>query len=168
MNWLDIVIIVCIIIGIVHGLITGIVKQVLSLVSLIAAIFLSGAVANLIRQWIQPYMHDGNNWFSPEVQNAIFYILAFIIIISVFALLANLVDKIINFTPAGILNKMAGAIFGLFMWTLCLSILMNFISVFDTHSQLIPQQVKENSILYYRVNMIFPTIFPYIQDFFKH
>ena len=166
MNWLDLVIITCIIIGIVHGLITGIVKQVLSLVSLVAAIFLSGVVANWMRLWMQPYMQDSNSWSSQGIQNAIFYILAFVIIVSVFAVLANLVDKIINFTPAGILNKMAGALFGLFMWTLCLSIIMNFISAFDTQSQLISQQTKDNSIFYHGVNMIFPTVFPYIQDFF--
>jgi len=163
MNWLDIVIIVCIIIGVVHGLITGIVKQVISLVALVAAILLSGAVANWIRQWIQPYIQGEN----PDVQNVIYYVLAFIIIISIFAVLANLVDKIINFTPAGIINKFFGAFFGMFMWTLCLSILLNILAVFDTESQLISQQVKESSVFYDRVNRLFPTVFPYIQDFFK-
>ena len=168
MNWLDITIIVCVVVGIIHGLFTGIVKQALSLVSLVAAILLSGAVANMLRQWTQPFFNEGSSWFSPPVQNAIFYILAFIIIISIFSILANFVDKIINFTPAGILNKLAGAVFGLLMWALCLSILINFIAVFDSNSNLISQEIKTNSIFYDKIKMLFPTVFPYIQDFFKH
>jgi len=168
MNWLDIAVIVCIAIGIIHGLITGIVKQVISLVSLIAAILLSGAMANWIRNWTQSYIQNENSWFSPTVQNAIYYILAFILIVSIFAVLARLVDKIINYTPAGFLNKLLGALFGSFLWALCLSILLNFIVVFDNQSQLITQPIKENSVCYEHVKMFFPTVFPYIKDFFKH
>ena len=167
MNWLDIGIIVCIGIGIVHGLITGIVKQVISLVSLIAAILLSGAVANGIRHWVQTHIHSENNWFSPNVQNTIYYVLAFILIISLFAIAAKLVDKIINYTPAGMVNHLFGALFGTFMWVLCLSIFLNFLVVFDSQSRLIPQPVKEKSVCYETVKMLFPTVFPYIKDFFN-
>jgi membrane protein required for colicin V production len=168
MNWLDIVIIICIISGIIHGLVTGIIKQVISLISLVAAILLSGAVANWISYWMQPYIQQENNWFSPNVQNALFYILAFVLIISLFAVAAHWIDKIINYTPAGIINKLFGALFGMFMWVLWLSILLNLLAVFDTQSRIISKPAKENSIHYDRVKMIFPTVFPYITDFFKH
>ena len=168
MNWLDIVVIACIAIGIIHGLITGIVKQVISLVSLIAAVLLSGAVANWIHNWMQPHIQNENSWFSPTIQSAIYYVLAFILIVSLFGILAHLVDKVINFTPAGIFNKVFGALFGSFLWALCLSILLNFIVVFDNQSRLITQPVKENSVCYEPIKMLFPTVFPYIKDFFKH
>jgi len=166
MNWFDIVIIAGIIIGIVHGLFTGIVKQVISLVSLVAAILLSGAVAKWLDIWIHPFI-DRNNWISPGIESAVYYVLAFILIISFFALIAKLVDKFINYTPAGIINKLSGALFGMFMWVICLSIFLNFLSVFDTQSKIISKPVKENSIFYDRVRMIFPTVFPYVSDFFK-
>jgi len=168
MNWLDIVIIVCIVIGIIHGLITGIVKQVIFLVSLIAAILLSGAIATAIRHWVQTHIQSEPTWFSPNVQDAIYYVLAFIIIVSLFSIAAKLVDKIINHTPVGAINKLFGAFFGLIMWTLSLSILLNFVAVFDTQSLILSKPIKENSIFYERVKMIFPTAFPYIKDFIKH
>ena len=163
MNWLDLVIIICLITGIIHGLVTGIVKQVITLVAFVAAILLSGAVANLFRQLIQPYINGGN----PYILNIIYYIAAFLIIISIFAVLAKLVDKVINYTPIGLINKVLGAIFGIFLWTLFISILLNFISVFDSESKLISQTVKENSIFYDGVKMLFPNIFPYIRNFFN-
>jgi membrane protein required for colicin V production len=167
MNWLDIVIIVSIAAGIIHGLATGIIKQVISLISLILAIVLSGTVATWIRQWVGQSFHTESQLFSPNVQNAIYYILAFILIVSVFAILAKLVDKIIHYTPAEVLNRLLGALFGAFMWTLCLSIALNFIAVFDSQFRIISKPAKEKSVCYEPVRMIFPTIFPYIQDFFK-
>ena len=168
MNWLDIVIIVCLIIGVVHGLATGIIKQVIFLVSLIAAILLSGAIAAGIHHLVQANFPNEPAWFSPGVQNVVYYSLAFLLIICLFAVAAKLVDKIINHTPAGIINKLFGAIFGVCIWTLCLSIALNFAAVFDTQSQVIPKPIKENSIFYEKVKMIFPTVFPYIKDFVKH
>jgi membrane protein required for colicin V production len=168
MNWLDLVIIIVLIVGILHGLKTGIVRQVISLIALVAAILLSGALANWIHSCIHPFVHEDNSWFSHGVQFAIYYVIAFLIIISIFSLLAGLVDKIINFTPVGILNKLLGAIFGLLMWALCISILLNFISLFDTDSQLISQTVKGNSIFYSRLKILFPTIFPFIRNMFIH
>lgn len=166
MNWLDITIIVCIAIGIIHGLVTGIVKQVISLVSLAAAILLSGAVANWLRQLIQSHFQSGNSWFSPGVQDALYYVCAFILIVSLFSIAAKLVDKMINYTPVGIINRLSGAVFGAFMWALCLSILFNILAVFDNQSNLISKPVKENAVCYEPVKMLFPTIFPYIKDFF--
>ena len=165
MNWLDIVIIVCIISGIIHGLFTGIIKQVISLVSLVAAILLSGAVAKVISFWLQPYIHTGDNLSSQNALNVIYYIIAFIIIISIFAIATYFVDKIINHTPVGIINKIFGALFGFFFWALCLSITFNILAVFDAESKVISKPVIENSIYYDRVKMIFPSIFPYIKDF---
>ena len=167
MNWLDIVIIVGLIIGVIHGFLTGIIKQIIFLVSLVVAILLSGAVANVLSHWIQPHIQEGNGFFSSGIQAAIFYILAFIIILSIFSILAKFIDKIINHTPVGFINKAFGALFGMFIWALSLSILLNFITVFDTQSNLISQEVKENSFYYDKVNMIFPMIFPYIQNLFQ-
>jgi membrane protein required for colicin V production len=167
MNWLDIVIIVCIAIGIIHGLVTGIIKQVISLVSLIAAVLLSGAVAKGIRTWVELHFPDETHWFSPDVQTILFYVLAFLLIICLFALAAKLVDKVINHTPIGAINKLLGAVFGMLLWTLCLSIALNFLTVFDSQYRIISKPVKENSICYEPVRMIFPTFFPYIQEFLK-
>jgi len=165
MNWLDIVIIICVVVGIIHGLISGIVKQVLSLVSIIAAILLSGTFANFIRNWIQPYIQSGNGGFSHNVEYVIYYIIAFVFIISIFAFAAKLIDNIINFTPAELINKLFGAMFGAFMWVVCLSIAFNILAVFDTESSVISVSVKENSVFYEKIVSVFRSIFPHIENF---
>jgi len=168
MNWLDIVIVVCIVSGIIHGLVSGIIKQILSLVAIVAAILLSGTVANFIHNWFQPYIQSGNSVISNNVEYVIYYVIAFIFIISVFAFAAKIIDNIINFTPAEIINKLFGAIFGAFMWVICLSIAFNILAVFDTESNVISESVKENSIFYEKIKMVFQTIFPYFENFYKN
>ena len=167
MNWLDILIFVCIIIGIIHGWVTGIIKQIISLISLVVAILLSGTIAKTICHWADSYLQNINNQLSATAQSVIYYIIAFILILSLFALAAKLVDKIINHTPVGLINRLSGALFGVFLWTLCLSIALNCVATFDTQSRLIKTPVKENSIFYKPVKMLFPTVFPYIQEFLK-
>jgi len=164
---LDTIIIICITIGVVYGLITGIIKQVISLVSLIIAILLSGAVASRIRHGMLMHIPNENLWIPSGIQNALFFIIAFILIIAIFTVAAKVIDKIISYTPVGILNRLFGALFGAFIWVLSLSILLNFMVVFDSESRIITKQAKENSVYYERVVMLFPTIFPYINDFLR-
>ncbi|GHV31138.1 hypothetical protein FACS1894177_05030 [Bacteroidia bacterium] len=155
MNWLDIVIWICLGAGLVKGLYDGLVKQLISFISLILAIVFSGMVADILRNFI--------NW---QIHNAIYYIFAFILIITVFALLANVVDKIIKFTPMSMLNRLAGGVFGVLIWLLCLSFALNILSVFDSKSIIIHKETQEKSVTYDPVKMALPVIYPYIREFF--
>jgi membrane protein required for colicin V production len=166
-NWLDIVIIICPAIGIIKGLFDGIVKQVISVISLILAIVLSGSVANGLRSLVNTHFQIENS-LSQSTTNAIYYIIAFIFIVTLFALLAKFVDKIINYTPAGIINRLLGALFGAFMWILCLSILLNIVAVFDSQSVLINKETTEKSVYYNKVRKVLPSVYPYIKEFFKN
>lgn len=167
MNWLDIVILVCILIGIIKGLFDGLIKQVLSLVALIAAIFLSGTVATLIRNFVNTHFDMGDS-ISSDILNITYYILAFIIIFSLLVWLASAATKVINYTPLGILNKLFGAVIGAFLWVLCLSILINLVSVFDKENLIISKQTQEKSVFYERVKTVFPLVYPYIKEYIKH
>lgn len=167
MNWLDIVMLVCVLSGIVKGLFDGLIKQVVSLAALALAIVLSGTVATWIRNFVQTHFEISDS-ISPEVLNIIYYILAFIVIFSLLAWLAAVGTKLINYTPLGIINKLSGAIIGGFLWALCLSILLNLISVFDKQNALISKQTQEKSVYYERVKTVFPFIYPYIKEYIKH
>jgi membrane protein required for colicin V production len=156
MNWLDIVIWTCLGTGLVKGLYDGLVKQLISFISLILAIVFSGMVADILRNFVNLHIH-----------NSIYYIFAFILIITVFALLAKVVDKIIKFTPAGTLNRLAGGIFGVLIWLLCLSFALNILSVFDSKYEIIHKETQEKSVTYHPVKMALPTVYPYIREFFK-
>lgn len=157
MNWLDWVVWICLGAGLVKGLYDGLVKQLISFISLILAIVFSGMIAGLLRSFADLNIHS-----------AIYYIFAFILIITVFALLAKGIDKIIKATPAGMLNRLAGGIFGVLIWLLCLSFALNILSVFDSKTMVIHKETQEKSVTYTPVKMALPTVYPYIKEFFKH
>jgi membrane protein required for colicin V production len=154
------------VIGLIKGLIDGIVKQVISLISLILAIMLSGSVANGIRSFVNSHFNVSDA-ISAGTLNAAYYVLSFVFIITLFAFLAKFVSKIINYTPVGILNRLLGALFGVFLWVLCLSILFNVVAVFDFTSVMIPKQALAKSVLYDKIREILPSVYPYIKEFFK-
>jgi membrane protein required for colicin V production len=166
-NWLDITIIICFAIGIIKGLFDGIIKQVISVISLVLAIVLSGSIATWLRKLVNAHFQIENS-ISAGTVSAIYYVIVFIVIITLFALLSKFVDKIINYTPAGILNRLFGALFGAFMWMLCLSILLNIVAVFDSKNSLISKQTTEKSVYYDKVKKILPSVYPYIKEFFKN
>ncbi|MDR1373205.1 MAG: CvpA family protein [Dysgonamonadaceae bacterium] len=166
MNWFDISVLICLGIGLVKGLFDGFVKQLIALVALILAFVFSGTAADLIRNLMENTLH----WtvhLNPSVINVLYYIVAFSIIVAVFTLLAVLVDKLVNITPAGVINKIAGGIFGVVLWILCLSFILNVFSVFDSESKIINKNIQEQSITYKPFKAALPTILPLIKKYLQ-
>jgi len=165
MTWLDIVVSICLIIGLIKGIIDGFVKQLVAVVSLFLAFVFSGITAGYIRNFIENTLQWGKT-VSPQAMDAIYYIIAFLIILAVFSLIGILVSKLINATPAGVLNKIAGGVSGIFLWMLCLSFLLNILLTFDSESKIITRQTQTESFFFYPVKNLLPTIYPYIKDYF--
>ena len=166
MNWLDIVIVVILIGGFIKGLYDGLVKQLISVFALILAFVFAGTLAGIIRHLVETYL----NWeisLSTSVVNAIYYIISFILIVSVFGLLSKFVDQIIRHNPIGTLNRLGGGVFGLIMSLLIMSFALNILAVFDMESKIIPKNTQEKSITYTPVKMALPVVYPYIMEFFE-
>lgn len=167
MNWLDLTLIACLIIGIFKGLFDGIIKQVIALIALVVAIFLSGALATWIRNFVSSHFEIGDS-LSPFILNVFYYLLAFAIILSLLLSLGNVISKAINYTPIAPVNKIFGALFGGFITLLSLSIVLNIVSVLDSSSLLITEQTRENSVYYGKIKGVFPQVYPYVMEYFKN
>lgn len=167
MGWLDITLIACLALGIIKGLFDGLIKQVIALLALVLAIFLSGTVATWIRNFMNTYLEIGDS-ISPVILDAIYYLLAFAVILSLLTWFGNVISKAISYTPIGPINKIFGAIFGGFITMLCLSIVINVLTVFDPNSMLITKQTQSKSVYYSKVKAVFPQVYPYVKEFFKY
>ena len=166
MNWLDIIIIIILISGFIKGLFDGLVKQLISVIALVLAFVFAGTLAGIIRHLIDTYVH-WETTFSPGTVNAIYYIISFILIVSVFGLLSKFVDQVVNHTPVGTLNRLGGGAFGFIMSLLLLSFALNVLVAFDMESKIIPKETQEKSITYVPVKMVLPIVYPYISEFFE-
>ncbi len=165
MSGLDLVITICLGAGLIKGLFDGIIKQVISLLSLVFAIFFAGRAAEPIREFLlgQPFI---TGTFPDYIVTGVCYVLAFSAIILVFHWLGKLLHLAIKVTPARMINYLAGALFGFLSWLIALSLAFNLLTVFDPNSQIISKQTKDKSVLFNKVRNVIPTIYPYVKNYF--
>jgi membrane protein required for colicin V production len=165
MNGLDIVLLICLAVGLIKGLKDGFVKQMVSLIALILAIVFAGQISIFVRGFLLQYA--AGHTLSPQILTALCYILAFVLIIIAISLVGKVIDVAIKLTPAKPLNILLGGLFGVFIWTLSLSILLNLFAVFDPGSTLISKRLQESSLLYNPVKTLLPTVYPVWKNLFS-
>lgn len=162
MNWLDITLLCLAGIGLVKGLFDGFIKQVVSLIALLVAIFFCGKVAIGLRSHIVAL-----ELFSAEGSVIASYIAAFLLIVGVLVLVGEVLNRVIDVTPLGLLNHLAGGIFGMLVMLLMLSLSLNLFELMDKGSVLISHETKVESHFYYPIKELIATIYPSGMFIFK-
>lgn len=161
MNWLDIIIIIALIIPIFAGLRMGIIKAALSLAGLIVGVVLAsnfyqelGGVLNFIA--------------DEKIAN----IVAFILILAVVMVIANVAAALLKYTAKAILlgwvDRLGGAVFGLFIGAIFVgAILATIVKFFGT--ELVTESVLTGVLLdkFPLVLGLLPSEFDVVRDFFK-
>ena len=155
MNWLDILFAVLVVAGFIKGYRDGFVRQIVLFFALIAAIYLCSKVAVKIGAYLL-----STDWF-PEYSVAIMsYIVAFVMIAGIIIMAGGIIHKMISVTPLSLLNHLAGALLGLIMTMLFISLTLNVVEKFDRHTALIPMETKMESRFYFYFKNIVPAIYP--------
>jgi membrane protein required for colicin V production len=161
LNWLDIIIIIALIIPVLAGLKIGLIKAALSLAGLIVGVVLA---SNFYQQL------GGALGFIADEKIA--NIVGFIIILLVVMVIANVVAALIKYTAKAILlgwvDRLGGAVFGLFMGGLFMgAILATIVKFFG--SGLVTESVLAGVLLdkFPIVLGLLPSEFSAVRDFFK-
>ena len=161
MNWLDIVIIIALIIPIFTGLKQGLIKAALSLAGLIVGVVLASNFYKLLA---------GVLGFIPNENIA--NIVAFILILAIVMVIANVLAALLKSTVRAMLlgwvDRLGGAIFGLFMGAIfmgaLLSILVKFLGEgLVTESMLAGVLLDKFPIIL----GLLPSEFDIVRDFFQ-
>lgn len=156
MNWLDITLLCLAGIGFGKGLFDGFIKQVVSLIALVAAIFLCGEAAGWLRGYIVAL-----GWFPEQGVSILSYVAGFILIMGMLVLAGEIVTKVIDATPLSIINHLGGGLLGLLLSLLFTSLVLNLLDFVDKSSLFISQETKVESRFYEPVRRIVPTIYPH-------
>ncbi len=153
MNWLDIVLAIPLLWFTYKGFRNGLIIELASLAALILGIY----IALHFSFYAEEYLRE-----NFEVAEKYIYIISFAITFIIIAVLVYLVGKIIHklvsIVALGILNRVAGGIFGLLKAALVLSVILYFLNGFDPG--ILKAEVKERSYLYSPVESIVPMIIP--------
>ncbi len=157
MNTFDIIIASVLVFGLVRGLFKGFFVEVASLVAIFLGIY--GTIH--FSFFVSDYLKDTVSWDDSVVQLVSFCITFMFILLAV-SLLGKLLTKIIDFAELGLLNRIAGGIFGALKFGLILSAIFIFFDKMNNTIPFVKKEVLNQSILFEPVKKVAPMIFPSI------
>jgi membrane protein required for colicin V production len=159
-NYFDIILLVPIVWGAYKGFTKGLIIEIASLVGLVLGLYLgvnfSYYAANLLKEHTEL-----DQQFLPIIAFGI----TFLGVVFLVFLIGKIVEKIANFIALKMINKIAGACFGILKYGLIFSALLFVFDTIDKQFHLLPEEQKENSKLYPLIQPLVPTIVPQIKDF---
>ncbi len=159
MNYIDIILIIPLLWGLYKGFSKGLIIEAASLIAFGLAVW--GAVK--FHDFLSGWMHDSMGWDSkylPLFSFAAIFIGVLLVVIGI----AKLLEKIVKSVSLGFLNKIGGAVFGMLKFGLLLSMIIFFLEAINRSVLFIPEETKNNSLLYGHVQKIAPTVIPGLNE----
>ena len=137
---------------------SGFIRSLSVFIGLILGITLAQAYASDLSPAIQ-------EWFTLSAKQclSLAYVIIFIAVMILVAIIARLLDKFLHLILLGWLNKLLGAIFGFFKWAIILSFFIMVIEYANSKFEFLSPEKKSESLLYEPIKNVVPTIMPYVK-----
>ena len=155
MGVIDIVLGALILFGLVRGFMKGLFVEVASLVALVAGVYGAIHFSNFAAEFLQ----TKTEWNEKTI-NITAFAITFVVIVLAIGLAGKALTKLADFAALGIINKLAGGVFGALKIALILSVVLNIFDKFNNTITLLDTDTKEASALYKPVKSLVPMIFP--------
>jgi membrane protein required for colicin V production len=154
MGLLDILLGIPLVWGLWKGLKNGLFMEIASIVALIAGIY--GAIH--FSYITGDYLSEHLEWDEHNM-SIIAFVVTFVLIIIIVHLAGKLLTKVANFAMLGLLNKIAGAIFGTLKVAILLGAALIFFDRMDSTLNIMDENTKKESMLYQPIKDIGALIF---------
>ena len=159
MNYLDVIISVFLIIFSLKGFSKGLIKEIISITSLVVAVYTAVNFSFYLEKKVFEYASE----YERYVPLISFFILFSGVLIS-FKITAYILQNLVSSLNLTIINKVLGLFFGGLKIAIIISIVFCEISRFEDKIMLIiPENQKEESILYKPVKEFFPKTIPIVK-----
>ncbi len=106
LHYLDIFAIAVLLIGMIRGLRVGIVGAALAIVGMVLAIYLSIQLHHEVALWLKDHLEALGKWTG-----GVAFLLIFVVTLTVFHYGVLLITRLLDATPLGMLNRVAGGLF---------------------------------------------------------
>lgn len=157
MSFLDIIIGILLVWGLYKGLKNGLFVEIASLVALIAGIYGAIHFSYITGDYLAQHM----NW-SEQYMNIAAFLITFFVIILLVNFAGRFLTKIADFAMLGLLNKLAGGIFGTLKVAVILGAMLIFFERLATPLNLINEETKKESVFYTPIKDIGAFIFDFV------
>ena len=159
MGAVDIVIVCCFLPVLYFGIKNGLVKQLVALAVIFFGIRLSLRFATPVGEWVIEHVKIGEFWAK-----AISFILIFFAVALVLSLLGRIIEKIINISLLGWLNKLLGIVVSFCIFALLLSVIVYFVDSANNLLDFIPKEKLEESRFYPALLDLSKEVFPHFKE----
>lgn len=154
MSFLDIILGLLLLWGLWKGLKNGLLVEIASIIALIAGIY--GAIH--FSYYAGDYLSKNMEWDERYINIAAF-VITFIAIVFIVHLAGKLLTKIANFAMLGLLNKIAGGIFGVVKVAVILGALLVFFERVNDSAGMVKNETMQSSVLYEPIKEIGAFVF---------
>lgn len=158
MNVLDIILLICFVPAIITGIRKGFIAQVISIISIVAGVWLSFRFSELLTGWLSQWIHT-----SHVLLQIIAFIIILIVVILAFTALGKLLEATIKIILLGWLNRLLGVIFAILKYVLIIGLILVAFDWINSELGLVRKSVLDSSVLYRPLINAADTIFPYFK-----
>jgi len=151
MNYLDFIILAIVALLVINGVRKGFIISLASLIALALGIYLAVNFSNYLDGILIENLNPSRKWLP-----ILSFTITFLAVVIVVMIIAKALEKVVDLVGMGILNHIAGGIFGLLKAILLISVLAFIISSYDPKGKLIKQKDKKESMIYGYVDRVFP------------
>ena len=137
MSTADIILLIILALGAYSGYKKGLILELIAIVAFILAIFGGFKLLHVGMEYVSR-VYEGFGNFLPFVA----FMVLFVLILILVNMVGTILKKIIDWTPFGLIDNVAGALIGIAKWALMLSI---FLWVMGSLKINIPGNLSENS-----------------------
>lgn len=159
MNYFDIIIVIPLIWGAYKGYRKGLIIEVASLLALAVGIWGGLKFSSISARYLTPLFD-----VSDKVMSLISFAVTFIAIVIAVFTLAKILEKGIKIIALGLVNRIAGILFGTLKFLLIVSIVLTIIDSVNTQIEFIDAEKKEASLLYKPCQSVASSIIPSIKN----
>ena len=163
MNYIDILIAIPLLWALYKGFSKGLIISVASLLALFLGIYGAIKFSSITSSYLIQHLD-----FSDKYLPIISFAITFIAIVILVHLLARMLNTLVKAVALGLINRIFGSVFNVFKMAFIISIILVVVNGFDKGLKFIPEDLKENSMLYKPLSEFAPAVFPYLNfDSFK-
>ena len=162
MGVIDIVIVCCFLPVLYFGIKNGLVRQLVALAVIYFGITLSLKFSSSVSAWILEHMEMPEFWAK-----AVSFILVFFVVALVLSLLGRLVEKIIQISLLGWLNKLLGIVMTFVLFLFIISALVYLVDSANNILEFIPKEKIEESRFYPSLLQLAQDVFPRFKELFQ-
>ncbi len=159
MNYLDIIICVPLAWALYKGFRKGLILEIASLISLLIGLWAAYKFSAITGEYLIKYFTLSSNAL-PLVS----FIVTFLLVVIGIHFLAKLLERIIKLAALGLVNRLAGALFSFIKVGLIVGTLLYASSLFDNKFEILPNEIKKESLVYQPIISAPPKILPMLKD----